>query len=265
MEQRVADYIIKHSHRVPFESVSHIANSVNVSVPSVTRLTKRLGYKNFKDFKVELAVNGAQSPSVTDVFSQIEKDDSDFEMIEKIFLGNARSLEDTMRILDKQMISDFSRLCANTSRLLFIGQGGSGLVCDEAALRFGHLDIQAEAYSDTVGILLQSTRLKKGQICVGVSHSGRTSLVEEGLRIAKENQAVTALITNYMNTPIKDCCDYVFYTSFIENTVKAAAVSSKIAQIAIVDAIYLLTAKKKRNLWDLGEFDNKLKHILWSK
>jgi len=254
-ERHVADYFLKYSDRVPYESVSQIAKNVNVSVPSVTRLTKKLGFKNFKDFKVELAVSGAQTSSFSEVFSQIEKTDSDSEVAEKIFLGNIKSLEDTLKILDKKQISDFAKHCASTSRIVFIGQGSSGILGNEAALRFAHIDVQAESYNDGIGILLQTARLKKKQVCIGITHGGRTAIVKEGLRIAKERGAVTALVTNYMNTPLKDFCDYLFYTSFVENSVRSAAISSIIAQTAIIDTIYLLTAKKKRSMWDFSELD----------
>ena len=138
-EQQVADYILKHSDRVPYESVSQIAENANVSVPSVTRLTKKLGFKNFKDFKVELAVSSAQTSSITQVFSHIEKNDSDDEVAEKVFLGNIKSLEDTLRILDKTRLSEFAKLCASASRIVFIGLGGSGIMGREAALRFAHI------------------------------------------------------------------------------------------------------------------------------
>jgi len=261
-ELRVAEYILRHSDRVPYESVNEIAKNVNVSVPSVTRLTKRLGFHNFKDFKVALAMGESQSSLVVDVFSQITKDDTDSDIIDKAFLGNIKSLNDTMKIIDRNGIVRFSELCAAASRLVFFGVGSSGIICDEAALRFSHLDLQAEACNDTVSIILQMSRLKKKQICIGISHSGKTALVGEGLRIAKGQGAITALITNYMNTPFKELCDYVFYTSFVENSVKSAAVSSKIAQLAIIDTIYLLTAKKMRRTWDLSEFDITLGRLM---
>jgi len=235
---------------------------VNVSVPSVTRLTKRLGYPSFKDFKLELAVNEAQSSSIADVFSQITGSDTDAEIIDKVFLGNIKSLEDTQRIVDHGDIVSFAKQCAAANRILFFGEGSSGIVGKEAALRFSHIDIQAESYSDTVSIMLQALRLKKKQVCIGISHSGRTGIVEEGLRVASMNGATVALITNYMNAPLKKYCDYVFYTSFVEASVKSAALSSIIAQTAILEVIYLLTAKKKPNLGDLRELDILLERIL---
>lgn len=264
-ERKVADYFIRESEMVPRQSVSNIAEEVGVSVPSVTRLTRKLGFESFKDFKVEMAVNTAQTSKVDEMFSQIEKGDSDEEIIEKVFLGNMKSLEETLRILDKQQMKELAKQIANASRVLFVGEGGSGNVAKEAALRFSHINIQAEAYLDGVQMLLHASRLKSRQICIGISHTGRTIFVEESLKIAKEKGATTALITNYINTPMKDCCDYVLHTSFVENTVKAAAISSVLSQLAIINGLYLLTAKKKRDIWDCSEIDRLFERLLKSK
>ena len=262
MEQKVAEYILRYSERVPYETVNEIARNANVSVPSITRLTKRLGFKSFKDLKVDIAVSGVQSSTVNGALSKISKDDTDAEVSDKVFFNHIKSLEDTLSILKKSEISEFSRLCSATSRLIFIGLGSSGFICDEAALRLSHLDIRAEAYNETVSILLHSSRLKKGQICVGISHSGKTSLVGEGLRAAKEQGATTALITNYIKTPFEEYCDYVFFTSFVENSLKSATVSSRLAQLAVIDVIYLLAAKKKRNISDFNDLNTIIERTL---
>lgn len=264
-ERKVADYFIHNSETVPRESVSYIAKTVGVSVPSVTRLTRKLGFENFKDFKVEMAVNTAQISNIDEMFSQIEKGDTDEEVVDKVFLGNMKSLEETLKILDKQKMKELAKKISGSSRVLFIGEGSSGIVAEEAALRFTHIDIQAEACRDSVQMLLQSSRLKPRQVCIGISHTGRTILVEEGLKVAKSKGATTALITNYINTPMKECCDYIFHTSFVENTVKAAAISSILSQLAIVNALYLLSAKKKRDIWDCSEIDHLFERLLKSK
>ena len=260
-EKRVAEYILKHYDRVPYESVSRIARAVDVSVPSVTRLTKKLGCESFKDFKVGLAVSTVQPSAVGEIFSTVTEDDSDSDVIDKVFMGNIVSLEDTLKILDKEKVSQVAGHIADASRVVFIGQGGSGVVASEAALRFAHLNIQAEAYQDMIQIILQTERMQKGSVCIGISHSGRTELVSEGLEIARDGGAITVLITNYIKTPLKAVSDYVIYTSFVENSVKAAAISSTIAQVALIDTLYLLTAKMKKTMWDFTTLNRTIERL----
>ncbi len=54
-EKRVADFTLKNPAKVPFCSVSELAKSAKVSVASLSRLAKELGYHNFHNFKIEIA------------------------------------------------------------------------------------------------------------------------------------------------------------------------------------------------------------------
>lgn len=252
-EKKVADYILKNEDKVPFQSVYEIAEALEVSVPSVTRLTKKIGYGSFKDFKVELARDSTSS--VVDIYSAITPEDNDEELAKKVFMGNMKALEDTFKIINvKDLINTAKSIC-DAKRVVFFGIGGSGIIANDAALRFSHLDIQAESYSDPLQIILQAKRLKKDTAAFGISHSGRTSIVVEALGIASENGARTIGISNYMNSPLNQVCSFYLCTSFAENTVKVAALSSNIAQLCVIDVLYLLAAKYKRKIWDVENLD----------
>ena len=122
-------------------------------------------------------------------------------------------------------------------------------------MKFSHLDIQAEAYSDSLRILVQAKRLKKSDTAIGITHSGRTSIIIDSLNIAKSNGATTIGISNYMNSPISKICNYFFYTLFKEDIVRVAALSSNIAQLCLIDVIYLIVAKHKANLWNIDDLN----------
>ena len=56
-EKKVADYILLNEEVVPFKTIYEIADRVNVSVPTISRLVKKIGYGSFKDFKIDLAIS----------------------------------------------------------------------------------------------------------------------------------------------------------------------------------------------------------------
>lgn len=259
-EKKVADYILKNEDKVPYQSVYEIAEALGTSVPSVTRLTKKIGYESFKDFKVELAMDS--SSSVVDIYSAITPEDNDEELTKKVFMGNMKALENTLKILNVNDLINAARCICNGKRIVFFGIGGSGIVAGDGALRFSHLDIQAEAYSDPLQIVLQAKRLKKDSVALGVSHSGRTSIIVEALGIAAENKATTVGISNYVNTPLSKASSFYLCTSFAENTVKVAALSSNIAQLCVIDVLYLLVAKYKSRIWDVESLDNLIEKTL---
>lgn len=249
-EKRVSRYIFKNENSVPLQTIHEVANSSSVSSTTVLRLIRKIGYSSFKNFKIDLA-KGSTS-KLTNIYSEIKPEDSDKDLVKKVFFGNMKSLEDTLGSTDIINLIKVSKILAKSKRIVLFGVGGSGIVADDAALRFSHLDIQSEAYSDSLRILLQAKRLKKGDATIGITHSGRTSIIIDSLNIAQTNGATTIGISNYMNSPIIKVCDYFFYTLFKEDIVRVAALSSNIAQLCLIDAIYLLVAKYKSGIWDIN-------------
>lgn len=259
-ERKVADFILKNTEGVPFLSVYDVAGAVKVSVASVSRFVRGVGYPSFKDFKVELAKD--VPAAVPEIFQAITPNDDDFEIVKKIFKGNVQSLEDTFKILNLTNLIKVSKQLCQAGRVVFFGIGSSGNVAKDAALRFSHLDIQSEAYTDPVYMVISAKRLKKGEAAVGISHSGRSSITVEALKIAGENNALTIGISNYMKSPLSKYSRYFFCTSFHENSVKVAAISSRIAQLCLIDALYLLAARHKETVWDIEDLNTLTEKLL---
>lgn len=252
-ERRVADYILINEEVVPFQTVYEIAGAVKVSVPTISRLIKKVGYQSFKDFKIELAKDS--QTTIGDIYSAITPKDDDEVLIDKVFTGNMKSIEDTLKAVKKDDLVEASKSLSKAKRIVFFGIGGSGIVAADASLRFSHLNIQAESYSDPIQILIQAKRLKGDSVAVGITHSGRSSIIINAMKAAKANGAVTIGISNYLNKSIKNASQYLFCTSFEETQVKVAALSSNIAQLCLIDAMYLIVAKHTKKLWNLEELN----------
>jgi DNA-binding MurR/RpiR family transcriptional regulator len=248
-ERNVADFIQSDPERAPHRTVHEFAKAGGVSVASVSRFVRKLGFADFKEFKLELARE--TTSSVQSLFQEITPEDSDEEIARKVFLGNIKSLEDTLKILSVADLTQAARAICGCKRLVFFGIGGSGYAGHDAALRFSYLDFQAEAYEDASKILLQALRVTPRDVVIGISHSGRSAITVEGLRLAREKGALTIGISNYPRSPLRDASALFFCTSFPENRVKVAAISSKVAQLCVLDALYLLVARHKEGLWDV--------------
>ncbi len=262
-EKKLAEYLCSEKKKIPFLSIYDVAKNAGVSTATVSRLVRRVGYKNFAELKIGFA-KGINEP-LQEIFSAINPGDADEEIVQKVFRGNVKSIEDTYSITDVEKLVKFSRAIAHSKRMLCIGIGGSGNVARDAALRLSHLDIQSEAYTDYYQILIQSLRTDSDTVVLGISHSGRSSITVEGLKIAKSKNATTCGISNYPGSPLSRVSDFFFCTSFPETGVKVAALSSRIAQLCLVDAIYLLVARYRKKLWDIKKLNNLTDKLLRSK
>ena len=96
-ERKVADFILENPARASLMVINEIAEAAGVSVPSVTRLARKLGYNGFLDFRVALASGSSSIESLKS--DPIRPTDNDEAVIEKMFLASMRAMEDTLKAL----------------------------------------------------------------------------------------------------------------------------------------------------------------------
>lgn len=240
-QKQVASFILNHQDEIPFLSIHELARQAGVSVASISRFARTLGFTDIKDLKVQMGRDARST--FTGIYQAIEPKDSDEQIIDKVFNGNIRSLEDTLKILNRSDLIKGAKAIAGGRRVVFFGIGSSGYLAQDAALRFGQIGIAAEAYIDSYQMLTQAFRIKKGELAVGISHSGRSAITVKVLELAKANGAETMGISNYIKSPLRSHCRLFLATSFPESRVKVAALSSRVAQMCLMDALYLLVAR----------------------
>ncbi len=243
-QQRVADHVLSQGQDIPFLSVHELAAATGVSVASVSRFARELGYARYKDFKTALGKDSLSA--VETVYESIAPDDTDQRIIEKVFAGNIRSLEETLGIVARRDVIRAAKALSSANRIVFFGIGSSGYIAGDAALRFSQLNLQATAYNDSYGIMNQSLGLAKGDVAVGISHSGRSNMTIYALERASSQGAITIGLSNYMKSPLEKVSRFFLCSSFPESHVKVAALSSRIAQMCLIDALYLLTARNMK-------------------
>lgn len=240
-EKRVADYIIDHPGEVPFLSIHKLAEEGKTSVASVTRLAHRAGCRSFKEMKIQLARR--IDSEVEAVFEGINGADSDETCIQKVFGGNIRSLENTLRMVDLQALRRTAAAIAGAGKTVFIGSGSSGYIAGDASLRFTHLGLRTAAYREPIEMMLNTSLLEKKDVLVALSHSGRTTITRQAAAEARKQGALTVAISNYPASPLSETSDIFLCTAFTENLTRAAAVSSRTSQICIIDALHVVTAR----------------------
>ncbi len=244
-EKQLADYVVSNRDRIPLKSVYDVAGENNVSTATVSRFVKKIGFPAFKDFKVALAKSSSGGRQ-SEFYEILEDSDSPEEMIRKVFHGNMKSLEDTLSLLDLPELIKCARRISAGKRLAFFGIGSSGHICHDSAMRFSLLGFTSSGHSDPTEVLFRGAAAQKGDVIIALSHSGKTRITVEGCREASKNGAVVAGIANYLESPLHKVSDYFFCTSFPEQKVRFAALSSRMAQLAIIDSLYLLSSTMKK-------------------
>jgi DNA-binding MurR/RpiR family transcriptional regulator len=66
----------------------------------------------------------------------------------------------------------------------------------------------------------------------------------DALKLAQDNGAVTAAVTNFPWSPITEAADFVLLTAARETAFRSGAMTSRIAQLTVVDCLFVVLAQR---------------------
>lgn len=235
---RVIDFVLSASSEASRMSIHELARRCGVSPATITRLCVALGYDGLKAFQLDLAA--AVASARPDALDSFDRNGSPEAVIRQVFLCNQRSLADTEKVLDHRVVIETARRIHKSGRACFYGIGESGRVAEVAAQRFTGLGLTSLAMTDPYDQLFASANALRGEVHIGISHTGRTEIVVEAMRMARQRGACAVALTNYPCSPLARTCEHTMLTAYEEHRINAAVSSSRIAQNCIIDALYFI-------------------------
>lgn len=242
-EARLATYIRSHPHDVIQLSITDLSDRSGTSEATAVRLCRRLGFRGFQDFKIGLA-QSLVGPLQT-IHEEIDDQDTIETVKAKVFGAASQAIQDTLSVIDSREFARAVELLDSAPKILFTGAGTSGWVCMDAALKLIKVGCNAVAHADAHSQLVAASLLGPDCVCFGVSHSGATRDTLEVLETAKATGAHTLCITGAPKSPITRIADVKLFTSAKETAFKTEAMTSRIAQLAIVDALFVSVALRR--------------------
>ena len=236
-EQRVADFILKHPDELIYLTVTELAERTNTSESTVVRLCQKIGYKGYQEFKIVLA-RDLVGPT-TEIYAAIEPGDDLATIKNKVFQANAQALRDTLEVLDDVQLQLAVDTIAGARRLEIYGVGGSSPLALDAYHKFVKLGVAAVALSDGDLMAMSSSLLGPDDVALGISHTGASRDVTDALARARTHGATTIGITHRQSSPITKVSDIVLVTAAQQTAFRSDASSSRIAQLTIIDVLYV--------------------------
>ena len=242
--KRIADYILNNYDEALYLNISELAKVCSVSESTITKFIKTLGYKGYHELKICLARGYSNMQRDVVIYSELSLDDDVESICTKIFYNNIETLKDSLKILDFNSVDKAANLIIKARKIDFYGMGSSTIATLDARMRFYRLGIMCFTYSDPHEQIVSASLLKKGDVALGISNSGTSADIVRALDIAKQSDASTICITNFDDTPITKYSDIKLFTATKDSEVLRESIHSRIAEIALIDALYVCVASK---------------------
>ncbi|AQQ52920.1 MurR/RpiR family transcriptional regulator [Planococcus lenghuensis] len=235
-ERKIADFVLADPKNIIHLTINQIADELNLAESTIFRFCQRIGFKGFQAFKIALAAE-IVTP-LKDIHEEIEEGDSMKTVSEKVFHTNMKAIEDTLGILDEAAIERAAAEILSARKIEFFGNGGSGIVALDGYHKFIRLGLHVAMNLDAHIQLMSASQLEKGDVAIIISHSGSTTDVLEVLRVLKEKEVTVICVTNFAKSPLSKEADIALYTVSEETDYRSEALSSRIAQLSLIDALY---------------------------
>ncbi|MBC8590053.1 MurR/RpiR family transcriptional regulator [Wansuia hejianensis] len=247
-EGRIADYIIENKEEVCNLTTGELAEITETSPASVIRFAKKLGYSGFQELKIAIAKDTPKyEMDIEKLYEAITLQDATEEIMEKVAIENIKAIKDTITLLNKEIIDISVEAIDKANYVNIFGVGSSGLVGEDLQYKMVRIGTKAGFHPDPHLQIVSASNMQEGDLAIGISHSGRTKETFNALKIAKNSGAKTISITKYGSNPVSDIADIKLYTTEVERHLRMGAISSRIAQLTIIDILFINLVKKNYN------------------
>ena len=232
-EQAIADYILENPNKVSHSSISDLSAELGIADSTFFQFTKTLG------FNMALLKQENDLTAVT-IHENVQKDDSELTMAQKVFDSNMTTLTDTKKLLKEEDLKKAVKMISESRRLYFFGVGGSEIVATDAYHKFLRSPISVGHSTDYHIQLMEASLLTDEDCALFISHSGKSKETIHMAEAVKKAGTKVIIITSQANSPLAKLGDVVFISISEEIEFRSEALASRIAQLSIIDSLYVI-------------------------
>ncbi|MFV2143462.1 MurR/RpiR family transcriptional regulator [Isoptericola sp. G70] len=248
-EKRVAEAVLAAPTAAVGATISELAARAGASQATVVRFCRAVGYTGYAGFRIDLAQATSRRAVELErsgvAQGEINRTDDATDVVSKIAFHEARAIEETARLLDLDALERAVAAVARADRIDVYGVGSSGLTAQDLAQKLSRIGLVCLAPVDSHQQLQSAALHGAGSVAVAVSHTGRTVEPVQALTLARERGAVTIAVTNSPTSPLAEAADVVLTTAARETQFRSGALSSRIAQLAVVDFLFVRVAQRR--------------------
>ena len=239
-EQEIAEDLLRRGKEVEQVKLADLARAHGVSQAMIVKLSRKLGFPGFRALRRALAIYNRLEDIAP--HEEISPSDTPSRVVRKIFQTSIRALQDTLAIFDFEQFERAVSALAEARHRDIYGVGGSGAIAYDAYHKFLRIGIRAAAYTDGHLMLMSASQLTPQDVAMGVSHSGRTEVVIEAIRMARDRGARTIALTNYPGSPLASAADIVLCSTAAGSPLTGENAAARVVQLNIIDALFVAVA-----------------------
>ena len=270
LEKKIADYLIEHKEDVIHMNLKELAKATYTSTATISRFCKKVGEKNFNDFRVHFAeVTQSQSFATVNFNRPFLPDSSVGEIQYNISDIYKQTIDGTNLVLDLNELNRAVDCIEQTNIIDIFGFGDSYLT----AQLFEHKMTYVNKYVNLKAIPTEQNQqalyTNKDTVAIVISYSGETNELIKIAKILKEKKTPIIVLTSIGDNRLSHYANYILNIGSREKIfTKIAPFASQTSIEYILNVIFSCLFKKdyQTNIQNKISYDkeNDVRHPLHS-
>lgn len=243
-EKKVADYFLNNMENVFNMPIAVLAQEAGVSKVAWVRFCKAIGFEGLKDLKKALfaQLHRKVDETIAAPFSDVREVLSTQALIDGIKRNSIQAIQDTAELLDPDALERAALSILKAKSVRIFGAGASGLVGEDLHSKLMRINKNTYFSTDHHTQLTYAANMTAQDVAVLISMSGKTRDILEMLSLARHCGTPTIALTKYSKTPLAMNADIVLSISAPEISMRSGAMSSRLAQLMVIDALFTAVA-----------------------
>jgi DNA-binding MurR/RpiR family transcriptional regulator len=258
--RQIAEFVLKDPERIRIMTITELASAAAVADSTVSRFVREMGLDSYRALRLGIAeatfVNraGDRQQEREYVYEGISRDEPADSIIGKVERSSQEALRQTALRVNPEAIAGAVALIERAEVIVFFGMGLSCVAAEAGVMRFTRAGKKCLLFRDQSIQVISASVLTSTDVVIGISDSGQTTAVVEGMRLSRAHGAATIGITSAEGSPLVGNADVALFTSTVPGGgLYGESVTSKWGQLLVIDTLYASYASR--------HFDSTLAHL----
>lgn len=242
-EKRIISEVLERKPSI--DNIKRFANEFKASPSAISKLSKKLGYKNFQEFILSIGdekeiENKVQSSNITihDYYNRL--------------------IDNTNQMIDAKIINKLISKIIDSELIVIIGIGNSGFSAIEFASRLERMGLKVKGMTDPHQMKMQASILSERDLIIGFSNSGETNEIVDSIMFAHKNNVPNFVVTHHYESSLGKVAENVMIVSSNTQVNDERFINSQISNLYLIDVISYELLEQTR----LSEYRKKTLEVL---
>ncbi|WAA66953.1 MurR/RpiR family transcriptional regulator [Microbacterium oxydans] len=251
-EARVAETMLGDPTLVVDLAINDLAQLCRTSLSTVARFSQSLGYSGYRELRVSVAraitLAQAQQARFGLDTTAIDPDDGPTAIAAKLAAQEIDAIEKTALALDADALDRVALALVDARHIDLFGQAASSLTAQDLLLKLSRIGCSVSHSPDPHLAMTTASLRTTGDVAIAFSHGGETTETLRALEVARDAGALAVAVTSVAESSLALAADIVLLTQARESPFRMAAMSSRIAQLALVDVLFVRVVQHRGEL-----------------